>query len=92
MVIKINKRNKMQDRILLMTGTSYFIGRHGVAVLTFLRKEQAVYNIDPSGYKMKRRIPIREVGAVSLSKLPDNFFCLHVPSEYVLDLASSRPS
>jgi hypothetical protein len=26
---------------------------------------------------------LKELGSISLSKLPDNFFCLHVPSEYV---------
>lgn len=70
-VIKINKRNKMQERILLIT-------------------EAAIYNIDPGNFKVKRRIPISSVGGIKLSKLPDNFFCLHVPSEYDYLLVSSR--
>jgi len=62
-VIKINKRNKMQERILLIS-------------------ENALYNIEPTSMKVKRRIPFNELGSISLSKLADNFFCLHVPREY----------
>jgi len=70
-VIKINKRNKMQDRIILIS-------------------EAAIYNIDPGSYKCKRRIPLKELGSVSLSKLPDNFFTFHVPSEYDYLMVSSK--
>jgi len=70
-VIKINKRNKMQERILLIT-------------------ESGLYNIDPGSYKVKRRIPLKDVGSISLSKLPDNFFAIHVPSEYDYLLVSNK--
>jgi len=70
-VIKINKRNKMQERILLIT-------------------ESGLYNIDPGSYKVKRRIPLRDIGSISLSKLPDNFFAIHVPSEYDYLLVSNK--
>jgi hypothetical protein len=70
-IIKVNKRNKMQERILLIT-------------------EQAIYNIDPSNYKCKRRIPLQQLGGVSLSQLPDNFFALNIPSEYDYLLVSSK--
>ncbi|KAI3658968.1 hypothetical protein MP638_000312 [Amoeboaphelidium occidentale] len=70
-IIKINKRNKMQERILLIT-------------------DLALYNIEPSSYKVKRRISLKELGTISLSKLPDNFFCLHVPSEYDYLLVSNK--
>lgn len=70
-VIKVNKRNKMQERILLVT-------------------ESGIYNIDPSNYKQKRRIALKDLGSVSLSKLPDNFFALHVPSEYDYLVVSSK--
>ncbi|KCV71250.1 hypothetical protein H696_02200 [Fonticula alba] len=70
-VVKINKRNKMQERILLLT-------------------EEAIYNIDPTNHKVKRRIALRELGGVRLSCLPDNFFCLHVPSEYDYLMVSNR--
>jgi len=70
-IIKINKRNKMQERILLIT-------------------ESAIYNVDPGSYKVKRRIGLKELGSLSLSKLPDNFFCLHVPSEYDYLLVSNK--
>lgn len=39
---------------------------------------------------MKRRIALKDLGSVSLSKLPDNFFCLHVPSEYDYLLVSNK--
>jgi len=52
--------------------------------------ETAIYNIDPGSYKCKRRIPLKELGSVSISKLPDNFFTLHVPSEYDYLMVSSK--
>lgn len=39
---------------------------------------------------MKRRISLKDLGAISMSKLPDNFFCLHVPSEYDYLLVSNK--
>eukprot|EP00301_Raphidiophrys_heterophryoidea_P000800 c10399_g2_i1.p1 GENE.c10399_g2_i1~~c10399_g2_i1.p1 ORF type:complete len:248 (-),score=66.26 c10399_g2_i1:30-707(-) len=69
--IKVNRRNKMQKRVLLIT-------------------DQAIYNMDPVNYKVKRRIPIAELGSLSLSSLPDNFFCMHVPSEYDYLMVSGR--
>eukprot|EP00004_Rigifila_ramosa_P025794 TRINITY_DN780_c0_g1_i1.p2 TRINITY_DN780_c0_g1~~TRINITY_DN780_c0_g1_i1.p2 ORF type:complete len:202 (-),score=68.03 TRINITY_DN780_c0_g1_i1:58-663(-) len=70
-IIKVNKRNKMQERILLLTETS-------------------IYNVDPSNFKCKRRILLGELGSISLSQLPDNFFALHIPSEYDYLLVSSK--
>lgn len=71
-IIKINKRNKMQERILMVT-------------------DQAIYNVDPgSSHKVKRRIPLKDLGGASMSTLPDNFFCLHVPSEYDYLLVSNK--
>jgi hypothetical protein len=81
-IIKINKRNKMQERILLITGTA---NRFRLILL-----DLALYNVEPSSYKVKRRILLKELGAISLSKLPDNFFCLHVPSEYDYLLVSNK--
>lgn len=50
----------------------------------------ALYNIEPSTHKVKRRISLKEIGSISLSKLPDNFFCIHVPSEYDYLLVSNK--
>lgn len=44
--------------------------------------ENAVYNIDTSNFKVKRRIPIDEIDTVSVSSLPDGIFCMHVPDSY----------
>lgn len=71
LLIKVNKRNKMQERILVITETT-------------------VYNIEPHSYKMKRRIPLKGIGQISISKLPDNFFIFHVPNEYDYLLVSCK--
>jgi hypothetical protein len=84
-IIKINKRNKMQERILLITGKIYLYKSWRLT-----RVDLALYNIEPSSYKVKRRISLKELGTISLSKLPDNFFCLHVPSEYDYLLVSNK--
>lgn len=44
--------------------------------------DKAIYNIEPSSFKCKRRISYETIGDIKLSKLPDNFFAVHVPSEY----------
>jgi serum/glucocorticoid-regulated kinase 2 len=44
--------------------------------------DKAIYNLLPNNYtKCKRRIPLDEVGAVTLSQVSEEFV-LHVPSEY----------
>ena len=71
-VVKVNKRTKTQERILLMT-------------------ENHLYNIDKANnYKVKRKIPLREIGSIILSTFADNFFVIQVPSEYDYLLVSSR--
>eukprot|EP00163_Fabomonas_tropica_P023679 TRINITY_DN4107_c0_g1_i15.p1 TRINITY_DN4107_c0_g1~~TRINITY_DN4107_c0_g1_i15.p1 ORF type:complete len:145 (+),score=36.42 TRINITY_DN4107_c0_g1_i15:180-614(+) len=70
-VIKVNRRNKMQKRVLLIS-------------------DQALYNLDPSNFKCKRRIPLTILGSVSMSKLSDNFFSLHMPSEYDYLMVSGK--
>jgi len=40
----------------------------------------AIYNLDPSNFKCKRRISLRDLGAICLSQLNDNFFSIRVPS------------
>jgi len=42
----------------------------------------AIYNLEPNTFKMKRRIALKELTSISLSSQPDNFFALHVPSQY----------
>eukprot|EP00299_Pterocystis_sp_00344_P000561 c10143_g1_i1.p1 GENE.c10143_g1_i1~~c10143_g1_i1.p1 ORF type:complete len:258 (-),score=48.06 c10143_g1_i1:52-804(-) len=69
--IKVNRRNKMQKRVLLIT-------------------EHAIYNMEPANYKIKRRIEISKLKSISLSTLPDNFFCIHVSQEYDYLMVSGR--
>jgi hypothetical protein len=52
--------------------------------------DQAIYNIEPKSNKVKRRIPLSQLGFIHLSKYGDNFFCLHVPSEYDYLLVSPK--
>eukprot|EP00298_Acanthocystis_sp_HF-20_P007658 c17198_g1_i1.p1 GENE.c17198_g1_i1~~c17198_g1_i1.p1 ORF type:complete len:215 (-),score=48.09 c17198_g1_i1:96-740(-) len=52
--------------------------------------DNALYNMDPTNYKVKRRIPIVDIGSISMSNLPDNFFAIHVPSEYDYLMVSVR--
>eukprot|EP01134_Creolimax_fragrantissima_P000745 CFRG0745T1 len=70
-ILKINKRNKMQSRILLVT-------------------ENAISNIEPNGYKLRRRIPFALVSSIELSQQSDNFFVLKVREEYDYLLVSSK--
>jgi len=69
-VNKVNKRFKVQERILLAS-------------------DKALYNMEKlkkpkkgSLYMFKRRIPFDKIESVSLSTLSDNYFVVHVPSEY----------
>eukprot|EP01094_Clydonella_sp_ATCC50884_P028039 TRINITY_DN8300_c0_g1_i2.p1 TRINITY_DN8300_c0_g1~~TRINITY_DN8300_c0_g1_i2.p1 ORF type:complete len:208 (-),score=48.83 TRINITY_DN8300_c0_g1_i2:35-658(-) len=71
MVVKVNKRMKMQERILLIT-------------------ENILFNIDPSTYKVKRRISLFDVTSLTVSTKEDNFFCIHVGTEYDYLLVSTN--
>lgn len=44
--------------------------------------DEAVYNIDPDQFKVKRRIPLEEIEGVSVSSLTDGHFCLHMPNSF----------
>ena len=50
-----------------------------------------IYNVDKNtGYKVKRKIQIRDVGSLVLSTFADNFFLIKVPSEYDYFLVSPK--
>ncbi|KAJ3435426.1 hypothetical protein M0812_19614 [Anaeramoeba flamelloides] len=70
-IAKINKRNKVQERVLLITNRN-------------------IYNLDPSSYKLLRKIEINKLTAITMSTLPDNFFVLGVRDEYDYLIVSSR--
>lgn len=71
LVVKMNKRLKMQERILLIT-------------------EKTIFNIDPGTYKVKRKISIYDLTSVSMSTKEDNFFAIHVGTEYDYLLISAN--
>jgi len=68
---KMNKRNKMQERIIIIT-------------------DKSIYNVHPIDYKLKRRISLDNVTALSMSTMEDNFIIFHVNSEYDYVLISGR--
>ena len=43
---------------------------------------QAVYNVEPGSFKVKRRIDLRSVDEISVSCLDDDFLAMHIPKEY----------
>jgi len=66
MVQKLNRKNKVQTRAFLLT-------------------EKGVYNLgdgQKNHYQFKRRIDLAKISKVSVSKLADNVFVLHVAGEY----------
>ena len=48
----------------------------------FCLSDGALYNIDPTTVKVKRRIQLANISRLSTSLLSDNFFVVHVPLEY----------
>ncbi len=45
-----------------------------------LLSEAAVYNLNPGKLSLNRRIAVKEIGGVSVSTKPDNYFVIHVPN------------
>eukprot|EP01101_Sappina_pedata_P012200 TRINITY_DN8339_c0_g1_i1.p1 TRINITY_DN8339_c0_g1~~TRINITY_DN8339_c0_g1_i1.p1 ORF type:complete len:199 (+),score=52.94 TRINITY_DN8339_c0_g1_i1:73-597(+) len=54
--------------------------------------DTSIYNLEQTSnmYKVKRRIAIGDLGLISMSTLPDNFFAIHIPIEYDYLMVSSR--
>uniref|UniRef100_A0A0A9Y1E0 non-specific serine/threonine protein kinase n=1 Tax=Lygus hesperus TaxID=30085 RepID=A0A0A9Y1E0_LYGHE len=70
LTVKINHRNKCQNRLLMMTNL-------------------AIYNILPHNLKMRRRILITNLLAITLSHHTDDFV-IHVAQEYDYRFRTSR--
>lgn len=49
---------------------------------SYLSPEGALYNIHSESLKVKRRIAMSNISHISTSRLRDNFFVVHVPTEY----------
>jgi hypothetical protein len=69
MVKKVNRRGKQEDRYFVITDTAVYL------IAKAIEKKQVFY-------KLMRRTTINLVTSISMSQLADNFFVLHVPSEY----------
>ena len=50
----------------------------------------SIYNIEPNSCKVRRRISLSNISHISTSLLSDNFFLIHVPSEYDYVYVSGR--
>ena len=59
-------------------------------LLIFHFTDGALYNIDPSSVKVRRRIPLGNISHISTSLMSDNFFIIHVPVEYDYLFVSRR--
>ncbi len=68
-VKKVNRRGKQEDRLLVITDTAVYL------IAKAIEKKQVLY-------KLMRRTTINLVTSITMSNLADNFFVLHVPSEY----------
>ena len=64
---------------------SYYVG-----ISHSYHADGSVYNIDPTNSKVRRRIALANLSHISTSLLRDNFFLLHVPSEYDYVYVSGR--
>eukprot|EP01132_Coremiostelium_polycephalum_P006082 gene6082-7579_t len=69
-VSKINRHHKIQKRMLIITRTNIF---HASS-----HKPKK----DGSWFTIKRKIPFASIDKLSLSKLSDNFFVIHVSNEH----------
>jgi len=76
-VKKVNCREKIQERILLLTDKAVY------NILKYPKPKKGLL------YEVRRRIDLKLITGVSVSKLQDNFFVIHVPSEY--DYVFSSP-
>ncbi len=50
----------------------------------------SIYNVEPASCKVRRRIRLSNISHLSTSLFSDNFFLVHVPSEYDYVYASGR--
>jgi len=58
--------------------------------LPCLFSDGSMYNIEPSSAKVRRRIPLANISHLSASLFCDNFFIIHVPTEYDYVYVSGR--
>ena len=58
--------------------------------VSLVSSDGALYNIDPTTVKVKRRIQLANISRLSASLLSDNFFVVHVPLEYDYLFVSGR--
>jgi hypothetical protein len=67
------------------------INRRGEAVpRSMLVCARSVYLLDADTRRVRRKLPIRELGAIRMSELSDNFIALTYPAEYDVLLVCAR--
>lgn len=67
------------------------INRRGEAVpRVMLVAAKATYLLDPASLRVRRKFPIKSLGALRMSELPDNFLAICNPDEYDVLLVCAR--
>lgn len=61
-----------------------------IPISSCIGADGSIYNIEPNSSKVRRRIPLSNISHISTSLLSDNFFLIHVPSEYDYVYVSGR--
>jgi myosin-1 len=73
---------KYGDSEMLFTGmVSKMNKRFTVQQRKMLITDQAIYNMDETGFNINRRIPIKNLSGISVSTMKDGFFILRVEDE-----------
>jgi myosin-1 len=73
---------KYGDSEMLFTGmVSKMNKRFTVQQRKMLITDQAIYNMDETGFNINSRIPIKNLSGISVSTMKDGFFILRVEDE-----------
>mmetsp|Transcript_11310 Transcript_11310/g.20776 ORF Transcript_11310/g.20776 Transcript_11310/m.20776 type:complete len:1021 (-) Transcript_11310:294-3356(-) len=81
--VRIRVLGKHKERDVKFSDTVQKINkRYKSQSRILMLSEKAIYNLKPSSFTLRRRIPIEKVSGVSLSKFADNFMVIHVTNEY----------
>jgi myosin I len=70
------------QRVVFMDEVDKINRKYKTQSRVLMLTDQAVYNLGHGNFSLKRRIPIADITAVSLSPKADSFIVLHVPSSY----------
>ncbi len=78
---KILAKNN-ESKVLFVDSVDKINRKYQTQKRVMLLSEGSVYNLNPGKLSLNRRIEIKNIGGLSMSTKPDNYFVVHVPSEY----------